>query len=108
MKQGKLIRYRITSAFLLVLLCLPILSQAAHAFEDHDHPVCNEVKTHLHELEPECSVCDFHFVPFSFTTLELTLHNPSSPSRKFFTFFKNSLHSKLFFTRGQRGPPTLS
>lgn len=70
MTQKYNFRDKFTAMLLLLLLLFPIASEATHIFSDHDHPVCNEVKTHIHALEQDCSICDFQFTAFNFTPLD--------------------------------------
>ncbi len=107
MIQQRKIYDRITALFLLVLMLFPIVSEATHALGDHEHPICTDVTTHLHELEPDCSICDFHLTVFTFNVLEesITINEVSylpiashyTPS----TSLENSHHYLL------RGPPQI-
>ncbi len=54
-------------AFVLALL-MPTTVQLVHALEGHHHTVCNNFKSHIHQKKLNCSVCDFHFSSFNFTT----------------------------------------
>jgi hypothetical protein len=108
MKKCKTSRNKISAVFLLLLFSLPIFTQVSHVFSDHDHPICTDVTTHIHKTEKDCSICDFHFVPFSFNALAFSLESPATPASKQTSFYQQNLDSKLLLTHGQRGPPSAS
>lgn len=47
-------------------LLFPIAIQSAHAFDIHEHQECNDITTHFHKKQFDCSICDFHFQSFDF------------------------------------------
>lgn len=105
MKQGIKIRNRCISAFLLVLFLLPAIVQISHTFSDHDHPTCSVTTTHLHKLEKDCSISDFHFTAFNFTPLEtielFTSKNDITPNSNY-----TQSNAVLFsYSYLLRGPP---
>lgn len=107
MKQNKEIIKRISAVFMLALLLLPLVSEIAHSFEDHEHLTCTEATTHLHELEADCSICDFHFNAFTFTPLvQITSYEAK-------IFLQPNFHPLQIITRDKsysyllRGPPQL-
>lgn len=105
MKKHIEITKKISAIIMLMLLLLPMFSAIAHSLEDHDHPICNEVTTHLHELETECSICDFHFQAYNFNPLQ-QLEEFTAKS-----YFKHTLHYNSITALNStynyllRGPP---
>ena len=51
---------------LSLVLLLPTAVQFFHSFEKHKHLACEEVSTHIHDQNIDCSLCDFHFSTFNF------------------------------------------
>ena len=49
----------------------PIAIQTIHAMDGHEHPICNDLSTHLHKKQLDCSICDFHFNIFDFKPQQL-------------------------------------
>ena len=49
-----------------IMLLLPAFIQVLHACENHEHKVCNEKTTHLHELEISCNTCTFQMASFNY------------------------------------------
>lgn len=50
------------SFFFLFLLLFPLAEKGVHAFEHHDEVHCTITDKHFHELEQECSICDFTII----------------------------------------------
>lgn len=51
------------SSFLTGILMLPYWGSFFHLFEDHNHKTCEISETHLHEIDLDCNVLDYHFAP---------------------------------------------
>ncbi len=51
------------SSLLTWILMLPYWGSFSHIFEGHDHKTCEISETHLHEIELECDILDYHFSP---------------------------------------------
>jgi len=64
MTEKTKIRSIIISAVLLLSFVLPIVTQATHFCEDHEHSTPSEKSTYAHEKSADCSICDFHFPSF--------------------------------------------
>lgn len=62
----KAIQVFVAAIFSFALL-FPIVVQTIHAFEGHEHLICDDYSTHLHKKQLDCSICDFHFFSFDFT-----------------------------------------
>lgn len=56
----------IVALMLLSAFMLPVTMQFFHVFEGHGHEVCKIQDTHLHQDNPDCAVCHFHFAPFQY------------------------------------------
>tara|TARA_B100000795_G_scaffold68654_1_gene47692 strand:+ start:9226 stop:9558 length:333 start_codon:yes stop_codon:yes gene_type:complete len=93
---------------LVFVLMLPMSVLFSHLFENHEHEVCLEQTTHLHEDEPECHICDFYSTSFQYTVPagELTTSTTIPKSQKTTIaaapFFLQRLTSKQL-----RAPPTI-
>ena len=93
---------------LVFVLMLPASVQFSHLFEGHEHEVCHEQTTHLHEDQPECHGCDFYSTSFQYTLPENYVNN-------FVLFFQNknstivvaSLFSKKLTSNQLRAPPAI-
>ncbi len=57
---------KVASLLLFSILMFPNAVQFSHAFEAHEHTPCTEKSTHIHQTIPNCDICDFHFVPFTY------------------------------------------
>lgn len=109
MKNGRThINQRLLAAVFIALLVFPIGMKASHVFNTHEHVVCHELESHLHQSQLECSICDFHFSTFSFTPApfflifdKIDLDNPV-------VIFKNELSNTLSIHFFLRGPPLLT
>ena len=108
MKRGAKIIHRISAMMLLILLMLPLFTEAVHAFNDHEHPICTDVTTHLHEQETDCSICDFQHIPWTYSLTEFSIENSVRLFNQTIKEYTNASHSTLLLTKGQRGPPALS
>lgn len=105
--ERRLINTFFASVFTLALL-FPIAVQFIHSVHSHEHVVCHDSVTHLHEKKFECSIFDFHFSNFTYTPLELSD----------FQAFKISTHSETLYSFQEvntslrhyylRGPPQIS
>lgn len=53
----------------IILLCVflcPSIIYITHIFETHEHVVCNDTSTHIHQDVHDCNICDFHLTSFNF------------------------------------------
>ena len=96
------------SALLLIIIMLfPSAFQFAHAFEDHEQSKCAETTTHIHELEVECSVCDFklnknyYLLKQDFQVKVLPIQKKINKELYNFKYYHQQLSYSL------RGPPEL-
>jgi len=107
MKQNNILIHKISALMMLMLLLLPIVSEAMHALGEHDHPTCEEVTTHLHELESECAICDFHFTAFTFTPLQQIVDTLVKKDTQRISSYASIVKINISFTYLLRGPPTI-
>ena len=64
---------QIIATTLLLLISLPLGVQFLHSIDGHETGHCTETKTHFHEAEIHCDLCDFHFqvVDIAFNSFEI-------------------------------------
>ncbi len=98
--------HRVLSILLLIITVAPITVQAAHAFEKHDHKVCQAVDVqHIHQQDIDCTF--FHFqiqqdsVDF-YASYECI--NFQYPSENFNTYLSSKYHIYLI-SKSSRAPP---
>ena len=108
MKLHKHIVSLISVVLLTTTLLMPSAVQLAHAFEDHEHPVCEIQVQHLHEETPDCSLCDFQISVFHFdlpTEVHFTVYfNYKEQNSVLNSSFNNPSNRHYFL----RGPPSFS
>ncbi|WP_339610570.1 hypothetical protein [uncultured Planktosalinus sp.] len=97
---------KLTSIFLGVALLFSFSSEALHIFSHSDFNHCTETgTTHLHQLDAECDVFDFHITP----VLSLSSHSIQPQTISNFKTIFPPVGDKLFFTAtfhiSLRGPP---
>ena len=51
------------SSLLTWILMLPYWGSFSHIFEGHDHKTCDISETHVHEIDLDCDILDYHFSP---------------------------------------------
>lgn len=90
---------------LTLIMLLPTIVQFAHVFEKHEQIDCNEVTTHIHEHELECTTCDFQISSFNFSieypNIDLIAINHSV----YTDYYKSNKHNSLKQSFSLRGPP---
>jgi hypothetical protein len=93
---------------LVFVLMIPTSVLFAHLFENHEHEVCFEKTTHLHEDIPECHICDFYSTSFQYTipaeliASVIVIPNSQKTTSAVVSFFSDKLTSKQL-----RAPPTI-
>lgn len=97
------------SVLFVAALLYPLLLQAVHNFDYHEHTACSEGDTHFHEIQIECELHDLFLASCDF---DLNSYDQSSPVdiiansaivTKFSFFYSEA--TPLFFLRG---PPSHS
>ena len=108
MQQNKNKSHSFAAYALLFLLLFPAGLQLAHTLGEHQHKTCTDYSTHIHELENDCSLCDFHFTPFTFELLPnfevVSIKNNKVPTVTYTSIVGNYTYHSYFL----RGPPHVS
>jgi len=98
---------KILSLFLAAILLLPASVQLAHSLESHEHDICTDFDTHIHEKELDCSVCDYQLSGFklpSFHRLQEVIHEHNEIDLNYYdSLLKENSCSIITL----RGPPAL-
>ena len=96
------------SVLLIGLLWFPLVVQFAHIFEEHEHKPCDELTTHLHKKQLDCSLFDFHFSNFNYTVVTYPEFysevKPAKLETRYFSVEVNNATTPYYV----RGPPSLS
>tara|TARA_B110000238_G_scaffold177576_1_gene199566 strand:- start:2730 stop:3062 length:333 start_codon:yes stop_codon:yes gene_type:complete len=93
---------------LVFVLMLPASVQFSHLFEGHEHEICTEQTTHLHEDAPECYGCDFYSTGFQYTLPENYVNTfVLIPQNIKTTILVDTLFSKKLTSKQLRAPPTV-
>ena len=94
---------------LFMALMLPTVIQFVHVFGVHEHFVCNDRDSHVHQTPVKCDICTIQVVPFDSNLPEYPRIVPpvyeifateSLPTVQFDTLIFNS--------NPHRGPPLVS
>lgn len=93
---------------LIVIMLFPTIFQFAHAFEDHKQSKCNEVTTHIHELEVECSICDFQISTFNYSFINEIDFLLTKNHTIYADYYKSKKHNSIKLSFSLRGPPLFS
>ncbi len=89
-------------------MLFPSAFQFTHAFEKHDLNECNELTTHLHEQEVECSICDFHISTFSYSFQNELEYIHIKKHTNYADYYKSKKHNSIKLSNSLRGPPLFS
>lgn len=65
LKISNIVKEQIGPSFLVLLLVFPLLTGLLHDVTDHDHPICDDISTHLHATPVDCDLCDYATVAFN-------------------------------------------
>jgi len=97
-------------SFLLnAIILFPIFIQFLHASEEHEHLICYDDSTHLHEIKSNCDICDFTISPFALKLINNTNSELVESYYKAVNNHYNFLYSSYVnTTKKLRGPPTYS
>lgn len=107
MLRHKLFKVIVAAIFSLALL-LPIATQTFHALQGHQHEVCVDFSSHLHEKQLDCSICDFHHSNFDFKLYnysELIVFSTFHKVESVVVLINSSTSTTHYYLRG---PPHLS
>jgi hypothetical protein len=96
-------------SFLLIgTLLFPSAVQVVHDLEGHEHTVCSDFSTHVHENKTDCDLCHFHSSPFEYqfdTSSGVIKISTERQIECFYTFISSKYSSP---NNPLRGPPVLS
>ena len=93
---------------LVFVLMLPASVQFSHLFEGHEHEICTEQTTHLHEDQTQCELCDFfgtahdYTIPVAPTYTAVLLPNSKKHTTATVSFFSSKRTFKQL-----RAPPSI-
>jgi hypothetical protein len=91
---------------LIFVLMLPTTVQFSHLFEKHDHEICFEQNTHIHQDEPDCHVCDFYGTSIQYTLPgELSFIIAIIPAIQKAFFLGNNFSTQKLNSKQLRAPP---
>lgn len=99
----------ISAMGLFIALMLPTAIQFVHVFGVHEHLVCTDQDSHVHQTPVKCEICTIQVAPFDSNLPEYSeilspdyeiLQTESLPALQFETIFFNS--------NPLRGPPSYS
>ncbi len=109
MDYKKQIGKNIVALLLFAAIMLPTAVQFFHVFEDHEHIVCNEKSTHIHESISKCDICDFHLASFNYDLAKYPdLELPKIPVKNDVNFASLQFHSFKTTNTQLRAPPVFS
>ncbi|MFK2820223.1 hypothetical protein U0L90_08850 [Flavobacteriaceae sp. LMIT009] len=109
MKQFKEhIVYKIVTLFLVFTLIVPSFVKLAHAFEDHEHEVCETPqKLHFHDFEIDCEFYKFKLNKQFLSTYVLEESIATSINSELLDSEYYHYNYNLPLYKYLRGPPTL-
>lgn len=90
------------------LIFFPIGIQASHALNNHQHEICTEYESHLHQTQLDCNICDFHFSTFNFKPASLPVVIVEVQIEKKLDFSSNFTPKNFSIHFYLRGPPQIS
>lgn len=93
---------------LTLLILLPTIVQLFHIFEKHEQSNCNELTTHIHEQEIDCSICDFKISTFNYSIVNHQEYYTVMHNLEYADFYKSKKHNSIKLTFSLRGPPLFS
>lgn len=100
------IKYSVVVLTLLILL--PTSIQLFHAFEKHEQSICNELTTHIHVQEIDCSICDFKISTYNYSFTNLLEHYIVKHNLEYADYYKSKKHNSIKPIFSLRGPPLFS
>lgn len=54
----------LSASVLFIALMLPTIIQFVHVFDVHEHFICTDQESHVHQTPTKCEICTIQFVPF--------------------------------------------
>ena len=93
------------SILLTLVLMLPYLGSFSHLFEDHKHKTCSDFTTHIHTIDFDCDILEYHFTPqVNLSSNVFRALTPNNPKHIFSHLYLSFL-SKKRAKQLVRGPP---
>lgn len=107
-KRKRLVRL-ISALGLFIALMLPTAIQFVHVFGVHEHFVCNDRDSHVHETPVKCEICTVQVAPFDPNLPPY----PATRSPEFETLLADDLpvlqfEVFIYNSNPHRGPPLFS
>lgn len=94
------------SFFLTGVLIFPTFFGLYHYIHE-DHQICHEQNLHFHELEIECSTCDFIRISLDYNDYQIDFsYDQFIDVNKNIIPFKETYFNRLFNVCDNRGPPS--
>lgn len=97
----------IASIGLILALSSPSGIQLLHAFNKHEHRVCYDFQTHIHEQKIDCSIFNFHLSNFSYQPFDFHLAEKIENSLSVNQLTLQIEYPKVFKYKLLRAPPKL-
>lgn len=66
MNKGRQLFKIVAALGLTLALLVPTFIQFAHVFGVHEHFVCTETDSHLHQTPVKCDICTVQLTPFDY------------------------------------------
>lgn len=74
-KKKQIVKF-LSALTLFIALMSPTLIQFVHVFGVHEHTVCTDQDSHVHQTPVKCEICSIQFVPFDSNLPEYNEINP--------------------------------
>ncbi len=106
MKIANHIKLLLAGVFFTCILLSPMFVQFMHALEGHEHIACDQIESHIHQDQNDCSLCDYQLSNYQYESFGITELLDSTIKCE-----KNDNHFSLerttyLHTFFGRGPPT--
>ena len=89
---------------LVGFLFLSTLLQHTHIFAHHDHPICDDIKLHIHAIDTTCELLDY--VSNVYAVVPLVSFLPHAQSSVLETILQTTkAYAKAFNAKRLRAPP---
>ncbi len=85
----------VTALVLIIALMLPAVVQFSHIFnQEHEHVVCKDKTTHVHNAIVKCDICHFQLTSFNYDVVQYPNFKsaiiPSTIEKRFSSLLFNS------------------
>ena len=65
-----------SASVLFIALMLPTIIQFVHVFDGHEHFVCTDQDSHVHQTPVDCEICTIQLVPYDSIDLQYAQVSP--------------------------------